>query len=78
MLQRGDVKQRIARSVVFTVMTAMPTSSAKARSRRSIVVERPRAGDAIGGALRSAFGPDCGLPADMRQLLRQLDGAAQH
>ncbi|MEP9360171.1 hypothetical protein [Sphingomonas sp. KR3-1] len=36
-------------------------------------VEPPRASDAIGLALRDAFGRDNGLPDDMNALLRQLN-----
>jgi hypothetical protein len=36
-------------------------------------VEPPRASDAIGLALRDAFGRDTGLPDDMTALLRQLN-----
>jgi len=36
-------------------------------------VEAPRAGDAIGGALRGAFERDLGLPDDMAAMLRRLD-----
>ena len=52
-------------------MTAMPISGAK--TRRSFVVERPRASDAIGGALRDAFAGECGLPTDMQLLLQKID-----
>jgi len=52
-------------------MTAMPFSGAK--TRRSFVVERPRASDAIGGALRDAFAGECGLPTDMQLLLQKID-----
>ncbi len=38
-------------------------------------VERPRASDAIGLALRDAFERDYGLPDDMAKLLRRLNGA---
>jgi hypothetical protein len=38
-------------------------------------VERPRASDAIGLALRDAFERDYGLPEDMTKLLRRLNGA---
>jgi len=54
-------------------MTAMPFSDAKAKAVRGVAVDRPRASDAIGGALRSAFDRDSGLPADMMRLLRKLD-----
>ncbi|MBY8826803.1 hypothetical protein [Hephaestia mangrovi] len=56
-------------------MTALPVSNAKAKTSRGIAVERPRASDAVGGALRNAFDRDCGLPADMIRLLRRMDSA---
>jgi hypothetical protein len=37
-------------------------------------VEAPRAGDAIGVALRDVFDRDLGLPDDMADLLRRLNG----
>lgn len=37
-------------------------------------MEAPRAGDAIGSALRNAFDRDAGLPDDMAALLSQLGG----
>lgn len=37
------------------------------------VVRRPRATDAIGAALRGAFGDGTALPADLAQLLRRID-----
>ncbi|HEU4961724.1 MAG TPA: hypothetical protein VFT56_15125 [Sphingomonas sp.] len=51
----------------------MPTSSGTARDGHGIAVERPRASDAIGAALRNAFDRDSGLPADMMRLLQCLD-----
>ncbi len=39
----------------------------------SYVVTRPRAGDAVGAALRSAY-LDRALPEDMQALLRKLNG----
>ena len=39
-------------------------------------VQAPRASDAIGLALRDAFERDYGLPEDMAQLLRRLNGAS--
>jgi hypothetical protein len=71
---RNLVKQRFAESVVFTGMTAMPVSNAKAQATRGIVVARPRASDTIGDALRDAFARDSALPLDMVGLLRKLDG----
>ncbi|UIJ47023.1 hypothetical protein LZK98_08790 [Sphingomonas cannabina] len=41
------------------------------------VVERPRAGDAIGVALREAYERDFGIPDDLAALLSQLDGSDQ-
>ena len=38
-------------------------------------VERPRASDAIGLALRNAYDDGIGLPDDMRALLQRLNGA---
>lgn len=38
-------------------------------------VQAPRAGDAIGNALRGAYEQDLGLPEDMAAMLRQLNGA---
>lgn len=70
---RMVVKQRIAKPVVFTLMTALPISSAKARGHCGVAVERPRASDAIGTALRNAFDREAGLPSDMARLLRCLD-----
>jgi len=74
-VNRTVVKQRIAKPVVFTSMTALPISSGKARSHRGVAVERPRASDAIGTALRNAFDREAGLPSDMMRLLRCLDSA---
>lgn len=54
-------------------MTAMHFSDGKAKAGRSVVVDRPRASDAIGDALRGAFDRDSGLPADMMRLLRKID-----
>ena len=42
---------------------------------RGVAVERPRASDAIGTALRNAFDREAGLPSDMMRLLRCLDSA---
>lgn len=36
-------------------------------------IEAPRAGDAIGSALRGAYTRDLGLPTDMVALLAQID-----
>jgi hypothetical protein len=69
------VKQRFTAPVVFTFMTAMPISSASGGGRRSVAIERPRASDAIGAALRNAFDRDARLPADMARLLKCLDKA---
>ncbi|WP_332782539.1 hypothetical protein [Sphingomonas sp. PB2P19] len=38
------------------------------------VVRRPRVTDVVGHSLRGAFGADPGLPDDMAQMLRTLDG----
>jgi hypothetical protein len=54
-------------------MTAMHLSGPKAKAVRGVVVDRPRASDAIGDALRGAFDRDNGLPADMMRLLRKID-----
>lgn len=37
------------------------------------IVRRPRSTDAIGHALRGAFGEGCGLPDEMVVMLRRLD-----
>lgn len=42
------------------------------RSETLYVVRQPHASDAIGSALRSAYGRDS-LPDDMLRLIRQLD-----
>lgn len=57
-------------------MAALPSSNAKAKSVREIVVDRPRRSDAIGRALRNAFDLDGCLPGDMKHLLQRLDGAS--
>jgi hypothetical protein len=54
-------------------MTAMHISGPKTNAVRGVVVDRPRASDAIGDALRGAFDRDNGLPADMMRLLRKID-----
>ncbi|WP_294057622.1 hypothetical protein [Sphingomonas sp.] len=41
-------------------------------------VERPRAGDAIGFALRDAYAGERGLPDDMMAMLRRLDVPGPH
>lgn len=38
------------------------------------VVSRPRAGDAIGVALRDVYVRDCGVPDDMMVMLARLNG----
>lgn len=51
----------------------MHLSGPKAEAVRGIVIDRPRASDAIGDALRGAFDRDNGLPADMMRLLKKID-----
>ena len=51
-------------------MTQMLGSAAR---NEATVVERPRAGDAIGIALRDAYTRDLGLPDDLAALLGRLD-----
>jgi hypothetical protein len=41
---------------------------------RPLRVEAPRAGDALGFALRDAYERDLGLPEDMAAMLRRLNG----
>jgi hypothetical protein len=55
-------------------MTRSSASSEKAE-HPAYQVERPRASDAIGLALRDAYERDYGLPEDMAKLLRRLNGA---
>ncbi|MGK6321227.1 hypothetical protein [Sphingomonas sp. DT-204] len=53
-------------------MTQMLGHSAR---NEATVVERPRAGDAIGVALREAYERDLGMPDDLAALLSRLDGS---
>jgi len=39
-----------------------------------MIVAKPRATDAIGFALRDAYGRDAALPDDLAMLLRRLNG----
>ncbi|MCW3835847.1 hypothetical protein ACFQ1E_05035 [Sphingomonas canadensis] len=41
-------------------------------------MERPRAGDAVGHALREAYERDLGLPEDMSSLLHRLNRVLSH
>ncbi|MCM8730688.1 hypothetical protein ACFO8O_06860 [Hephaestia sp. GCM10023244] len=46
----------------------------KTIASRGDAVQRPRAGDGVGQALRNAFGDEMGaLPPDMKALLQSLD-----
>ena len=58
-------------------MTGDFASSATAKTP-GYRVEVPRAGDAIGLALRGAFDRDLGLPADMTEILHRLNGGSHH
>lgn len=63
---------------VLTVLFAMTRMSAlnrKSAVRSGYAVQRPRAADGVGNALRRAFGAEADtLPADMRALLGALEG----
>ena len=48
-------------------------SSLGSENSKAFVVCQPRAGDAIGEALRGAFSGDYGLPDDMMACLRALE-----
>jgi hypothetical protein len=74
-MSRDHVKQQIGDWVVFVIMAALPFSNVKAQPSRGIVVDRPRASDPIGRALRNAFDLDGCLPSDMKHLLQRLDSA---
>ncbi|HVJ01619.1 MAG TPA: hypothetical protein VM662_05510 [Sphingomonas sp.] len=50
------------------------SNSASGAQNGAYRVERPRASDAIAGALREAFDHDLGLPNDMAALLHRLNG----
>jgi hypothetical protein len=52
-------------------MTALYISMAA--SGNDEVVRRPRASDAMGAALRGAFGAETSLPKDIVRLLQRLD-----
>tara|TARA_Y100000815_G_scaffold271851_1_gene299355 strand:- start:2026 stop:2217 length:192 start_codon:yes stop_codon:yes gene_type:complete len=54
-------------------MNRTPSRSATAAASSGYRVEAPRAGDAIGLALRDAYDNDLGLPDDMAALLRRLN-----
>jgi hypothetical protein len=45
----------------------------KAQGSNEQVVVRPRPADALGAALRGAFGAHGGLPSDLAHLLLRLD-----
>ena len=53
-------------------MCSKPLSGSQ-KGDASYVVVRPRAGDAIGEALRGAFAGEFSLPDDMMAALRALD-----
>ena len=67
-----QVKQQIANLVVFRNMAR--SNSRQATEASGYQVRAPRAGDAIGFALRDAYDQEYGLPDDMAALLRQLNG----
>lgn len=51
------------------------SSSLEKNGPTAYQVAAPRASDAIGLALRDAYERDYGLPDDMAQMLRRLNGA---
>lgn len=73
MLRQGHIaKQRKSGSVVVTVMTYAFLSISREEDGRQ-VVRAPRKTDALGYALRGAFGDSVSMPADMARLLERLD-----
>lgn len=52
------------------------SSSLEKNGSAAYQVAAPRASDAIGLALRDAYERDYGLPEDMAQMLRRLNGAS--
>lgn len=52
-------------------MASLYISNAQAGNEQ--VVARPRAADALGAALRGAFGAHRNLPSDLAQLMQRLD-----
>jgi hypothetical protein len=60
--------------VVISAMGNTPSHSRRQERAQRIVVKMPRREDAVGGALRGAYGRERNLPDDMQALLDQLDG----
>ncbi len=55
-------------------MTRTASSPAPEAQLRAYRVEPPRASDAVAESLREVFAREAGLPDDMVQLLRRLNG----
>ncbi len=54
-------------------MTYINSRAEQGAEEGGMVVHRPRVTDAIGAALRNAFGPQVRLPAEWEASLRRLD-----
>ena len=64
--------------VVITGMSKLHANSNVKADDEAIVVRAPRAADAIGAALSTAFAQSDDLPDDWRAMIARLDAVDQH
>ena len=66
----------IAPAVLYAMLSISPMTDDFADAQ-AFRVRRPRASDAVGGALRAVFGEVPALPEEMLAALRRIDIAAR-